>query len=404
VPGLLENKCLALVRGLPKALRKNFVPAPDFVRAALENIHFAEGRLTAALGRELQRMTGVTVPPEAWQAAEAALENHLLFNLEVTDESGKPLGEGRNLAELIERFAQQAQTSLRPPPVTSGSTAVQAKDFALRHQQTQSVGGLNMPVFPALMEQGAEVTEAVFATQEEADFHHRHALQRLLLQHLSAQAADLRKSLLRRSELGLLYREYGRLEALVEDILLASVDNGMLAAIKPLPRTSEALLNLAENRRSDWPVHAEQLAALTLQILKQAHGLRSKLSGKINLALAMSLADIKQQLKDLIYPGFIRQTPNEWLKQLPRYLTAIEKRLEKLPSQLVRERLWTAELSHLREQYQSRASKQLSANPLLQEYRWLLEEYRVSLFAQTLGTRQPVSAKRLQKLWQQIIQ
>jgi len=402
VPGLLENKCLALVRGLPKALRKNFVPAPDFVRAALENIHFAEGRLTAALGQQLQRMTGVAVPSEAWQVAEAALDKHLLFNLEVTDENGKALGEGRDLGELIERFAEQASATLRPALIETVAQPVQAKDFSVKSHCQQPVGGLNMPVFPALMEQGAQVTEAVFATQEEADFHHRHALQRLLLQHLSAQAADLRKSLLRRSELGLLYREYGRLEALVEDILLASVDNCMLADIQPLPRTGEALLNLAESRRSDWPVHAEQLAALTLQILKQAQGLRPQLSGKINLAQAMSLADIKQQLKDLIYPGFIRQTPNEWLKQLPRYLTAIEKRLEKLPGQLVRERMWTAELSHLREQYQNRASKQLSANPLLQEYRWLLEEYRVSLFSQTLGTRQPVSAKRLQKLWQQI--
>ncbi|KXU36777.1 ATP-dependent RNA helicase HrpA [Ventosimonas gracilis] len=403
VPGLLQNKCLALVRALPKALRKNFVPAPDFVRAALQSMSFAEGCLTAALGRELQRMTGVAVPPETWQTAEAVLENHLLFNIEVTDENGKALGEGRHLDELIERFAQQAQASLRPPPqALSEHSAVQAKDFALKAEQTQSVGGLNMPVFPALMEQGSEVIEAVFATQDEADIHHRHALQRLLLQHLSAQAAHLRKNLLRRSELGLLYREYGRLEALVEDILLASVDHCMLAATQPLPRSSQALLNLAESRRSDWQAYTEQLAALTLQILKQAQGLRPRLSGKINLAHAMSLADIKQQLKDLIYPGFIRQTPGEWLTQLPRYLTAIEKRLEKLPGQLVRERLWTAELCNLREQYQAQASKALAPNPLLAEYRWLLEEYRVSLFAQTLGTRSTVSAKRLQKLWQQL--
>jgi len=404
VPGLLENKCLALVRGLPKALRKNFVPAPDFVRAALENLHFGEGRLPAALGKQLQRMTGVAVPPEAWQSAEAALESHLLLNLEVTDEQGNVIGEGRNLNELIKRFAEQAKASLRPPS-TSEQTAkpVQAKDFAVKPEQTQQVGGLSMAVFPALIEQGGQVCEAVFATQEEADSHHRQALQRLLVQHLSAQAADLRKSLLRRSELGLLYREYGRPEALVEDILLASVNNCILADIKPLPRTSEALLNLAHSRRSEWAAQAEQLAALTLQILKLAQGLRPRLSGKINLAHALSLADIKQQLSDLIYLGFVRQTPNEWLKQYPRYLTAIEKRLEKLPSQLVRERMWTAELSALREQYQTQTGKLLTPNPLLEQYRWLLEEYRVSLFAQTLGTCQPISAKRLEKLWQQII-
>jgi len=401
VPGLLENKCLALVRGLPKALRKNFVPAPDFVRAALQSMPFAQGRLTSALGRELKRMTGVAVPPEAWQAARESLDAHLLFNLEVTDEAGKSIGEGRNLKELLKRFAEQAKASLQALPLAEqAQKPVQAKDFAVKSHSQQPIAGLSMAVFPALLEQGGQVTESLFATQAEADLHHRHALQRLLVQHLSAQATDLRKSLLRRSELGLLYREYGRLEALVEDILLASVDNCVLTGVEQLPRTSGELLNLAESRRSDWAEQAQQLSALTLNILQLAQSLRPKLSGKINLAHALPLADIKQQLSDLIYPGFIRQTPNEWLKQLPRYLMAIEKRLEKLPSQLVRERLWTAAL---REQYQNRVNGQLQPNPLLEEYRWLLEEYRVSLFAQTLGTRQPVSAKRLDKLWQQLI-
>jgi len=404
VPGLLENKCLALVRALPKTLRKNFFPAADFVRAALQAMPFAEGRLTSALGHELMRMTGVSVPDDAWRGAQAALDAHLLFNIEVTDASGKVLGEGRDLKQLTDDFAGQANAILRPAQTKSEARPLQAGDFSVPGRSEQAVGGLLMPVFPALMEQDGQVQEALFATRDEAEFHHRHALQHLLLQHLSAQAADLRKTLLRRTELGLLYREWGRLAELVEDILLASVDNCILAGIEPLPRNGEALIQLAESRRSDWAVQVEQLADRVLQILKAAHALKSRLSGKINLAHALSLADIKQQLNELIYPGFVRQTPHPWLKQLPRYLSAMEKRLEKLPAQTARERIWTAELNALREQYQKRARKQANAmmNPLLQEYRWLLEEYRVSLFAQTLGTCQPVSAKRLEKLWQEI--
>jgi len=407
VPGLLENKCLGLLRALPKALRKNFVPAPDFVRAALESISFGEGRLTQALGRELQRMTGVAVPPEAWQAAQATLEAHLAFRIEVTDAEGKLLSEGRNWSELLERFGGQAQQSLQlPQSAQAQGKPLQAKDFALQESRQQQVAGLGLTVFPALSEQGGQVSEAVFASSDEARWQHRRALQRLLLQHLSAQAGDLRRLLLRRSDLGLLWREYGRLEALAEDMLLAAVDNCILAGQDPLPREGGELLNLAEARRSGWAAEVEQLAGLVLQILQKAQTLRPMLSGKkIALAHALPLADIKQQLTQLIYPGFVRETPSEWLKELPRYLQAIEKRLQKLPAQLPRERLWTAELSALRSQYEERAAKQKASHQYderLTHYRWLLEEYRVSLFAQELGTKQPVSAKRLAKFWQDI--
>ncbi|WP_369958960.1 ATP-dependent RNA helicase HrpA [Pseudomonas benzenivorans] len=406
VPGLLEAKCVALVRNLPKALRKNFVPVPDFVGAALAKIAFAQGSLPEALGRELLRMTGVRIGEEAWSEAEAQLEDHLRMNIEVVDSRGKPLGEGRMLSELCARFAEASQAALAIPRADQAPKAVEAKAFAQVAEKTQQkIAGLSMTVFPALVEEGGVVKEGRFPTQAEADYQHRRALQRLLLQQLAEQGKFLRGKLPGLTELGLLHRELGRIEALVEDILLASLDACILEGEASLPRDGAALAALAERKRGDWTAHAERLARLALEVLKLWHGLQKRFKGKIDLAQAMALNDIKQQLANLVYPGFVRETPGEWLKELPRYLKAIEQRLDKVGSQVQRDRVWTGELTACWEQYQARLAKhgqEGKRDPNLQLYRWMLEEYRVSLFAQQLGTKMAVSDKRLSKQWGQV--
>ncbi|MGE8359624.1 ATP-dependent RNA helicase HrpA [Pseudomonas sp.] len=403
VPGLLEAKSVALVRNLPKAIRKNFVPVPDFVSAALAKITFADGSLPLALGRELQRMTGSRVPEEAWSEADAQLEGHLRMNIEVVDTHGKFLGEGRDLAELTARFNEASQAALALPQTEKTQKPVEAKAFAQVAEKTQQkVAGLSMTVYPALVEEGGTVKEGRFPTQAEAEFQHRRALQRLLLQQLAEPAKYLRGKLPGLTELGLLYRELGRVEALVEDILLASLDSCILEGSEPLPRDGAALAALAEQKRGDWTAHAERLARLVLEILKLWHGLQKRFKGKIDLAQAMALNDIKQQLANLVYPGFVRETPAEWLKEVPRYLKAVEQRLDKVGAQVQRDRVWTGELTGYWEQYQARLAKHSQEgkrDPQLQLYRWMLEEYRVSLFAQQLGTKMAVSDKRLNKQW-----
>ncbi|TBV14568.1 ATP-dependent RNA helicase HrpA [Stutzerimonas kirkiae] len=403
VPGLLEAKCVALVRNLPKALRKNFVPVPDFVQAALARVTFASASLTQALGQELLRMTGVRVPEEAWQEAEQQLDSHLRMNIEVVDGEGRPLGEGRELSELTARFAADGRIALATPGKRTSEERVQAEAFAPLQQQAQhQVAGLSMTVYPALVEEKGEVHQGRFPTRAEADFQHRRALQRLLLQQLAEQAKHLRGRLPGLTELGLLYRELGRVEALVEDILLASLDSCILSGLDELPREGGALATLAERRRGDWSEQAGQLARLVLEILKLWHGLQKRFKGRIDLAQAVALNDIKQQLANLVYPGFVRDTPAEWLKEFPRYLKAIEQRLDKVGSQVQRDRVWAGELTACWQQYQARLEKHAKEgrrDAELYQYRWMLEEYRVSLFAQQLGTKMPVSEKRLGKQW-----
>jgi len=391
---------------LAESAGKNFVPVPDFVGAALSKLSLGQGSLPEALGRELTRMTGARVPDEAWVEAEAQLESHLKMNLEVVDAQGKFLGEGRDLAELTARFAEASQAALAIPRTDKTPKTVEAKAFAQVAEKTQQkIAGLSMTVYPALVEEAGTVKEERFSTQAEAEYQHRRALQRLLLQQLAEPAKFLRGKLPGLTELGLLYRDMGRVEALVEDILLASLDSCILEGQQPLPRDGAALATLAERKRSDWTAHAERLAKLTLEILKLWHGLQKRFKGKIDLAQAIALNDIKQQLGNLVYSGFVRETPADWLKELPRYLKAIEQRFEKIGAQLQRDRVWSGELAGYWEQYQARLAKhgqEGKRDPQLLLYRWMLEEYRVSLFAQQLGTKIAVSDKRLSKQWSQV--
>ncbi|MEN4824891.1 ATP-dependent RNA helicase HrpA [Pseudomonas sp. P39-UII1] len=406
VPGLIEAKCVALVRNLPKALRKNFVPVPDFVKASLARMSFGQGALPQALGQELLRMTGARVPDEAWAESVGLVEGHLRMNIEVVDGDGKFLGEGRDLAELTARFAAASQAALAVPRNDKAEQPVQAKAFTeVKQTAQQKIAGLSMTVYPALVEQSGSVHEGRFSTQAEAEFQHRRALQRLLLQQLAEPAKFLRGKLPGLTELGLLYRELGRVEALVEDILLASLDSCILEGEDTLPRDGAALAGLAERKRGSWAEHAERLARQTLEVLKLWHGLQKRFKGKIDLSQAVALNDIKQQLANLVYPGFVRETPAAWFKELPRYLKAVELRLEKLGSQVQKDRVWSAELSNLWAQYKARADKHAQEgkrDEQLALYRWLLEEYRVSLFAQQLGTKVPISDKRLSKQWSQV--
>ncbi len=403
VPGLLEAKCVALIRNLPKALRKNFVPVPDFVKAALARMTFGQGALPQALGHELLRMTGARVPDDAWDESVSLVEGHLRMNIEVVDGQGKFLGEGRDLAELTARFAAASQAALAVPGDAKSEQPVQAKAFSeVKPTAQQKIAGLSMTVYLALVEDNCTVREGRFSTQAEADFQHRRALQRLLLQQLAEPAKFLRGKLPGLTELGLLYRDMGRVDALVEDILLASLDSCILDGEPVLPREGAALAALAERKRGSWAEHAERLARQTLEVLKLWHGLQKRFKGKIDLSQAVALNDIKQQLGNLVYPGFVRETPAVWFKELPRYLRAIELRLEKLGSQVQKDRVWSGELANLWAQYKARADKHAQEgkrDEQLALYRWWLEEYRVSLFAQQLGTKVPISDKRLSKQW-----
>ncbi|MEJ6655453.1 MAG: DUF3418 domain-containing protein, partial [Pseudomonas sp.] len=405
VPGLLYDKCVALVRGLPKALRKNFVPVPDFVRAALERMPFGEGKLTQTLGRELTRMTGVRLEDDVW--VDITLEDHLLMRLEVVDAEGKEVASGRDYSALCTQLSgrladRQVPASTAAPAAPASAPAGQA-ELPIKISQRQA--GIDVDFWPAWVEQGDGVTEQMFDNPAQAQQAHRLGLQRLILQALPEQAKFLRQKLSAVKEAAIYYRDIGSQQQLTEDVLLAAIDRVCLPAGSPLPRGPDELKACIESGRGDFVATAEKLAAEVLVVLKAWHSVQKRLKGKIDLSRAIAMNDIREQLGRLVFKGFVRAVPAEWLTQYPRYFAAIEQRLDKLPGQVQRDRVWTDELQQFTEQYRTRAERyrlEGRQDERLEYWRWMLEEYRVSLFAQQLGTKAPVSEKRLKKLWHEI--
>ncbi|TKA90346.1 ATP-dependent RNA helicase HrpA [Halopseudomonas bauzanensis] len=404
VPGLLYDKCVALVRGLPKALRKNFVPVPDFVRAALERMPFGEGKLTQALGRELTRMTGVRLDEEAW--ADISLEEHLLMRIEVVDAEGKEIASGRDYSALCSQLSGRLadrQASVEAAPAAQTSVPAGQAELPLKVSRRQA--GIDVDFWPAWAEQGDGVTEQLFDNPAQAEQAHRLGVQRLLLQALSEQAKFLRQKLGALKEAAIYYRDFGNQQQLTEDVLLAAVDRACLPAGEPLPRSPAQLQARVEAGRAEFVPTAEKLAAQVLSILKAWHAVQKRLKGKIDLARAIAMNDIREQLGQLVFKGFVRAVPAQWLGQYPRYFTAIEQRLDKLPGQVQRDRVWTDEIQQFSGQHRTRVERyrlEGRQDERLEQWRWMLEEYRVSLFAQQLGTKVPVSEKRLKKLWHEI--
>ena len=289
-------------------------------------------------------------------------------------------------------------------PANAGGDAP-AGTYALPPTLIRKQAGIAINVYPGWVEQGEEVVEKLFDVSQIAAQQHRLGVQRLLLQALPEQARLLRQKTSALKDAAIYYRDLGTQKQLTDDVLLGAIDRVFLADKLDLPRDPDALKALLDQRRADWVPSAEQLAQQILDILKQWHSLRKRFKGKVELAHALAMNDVRDQLANLVYPGFARAVPAQWLAQYPRYLTAIEQRLDKLPGQVPRDRAWTDELQGFWQQYLALTEKLRREgrwDARLEEWRWMLEEYRISLFAQQLGTKMPVSAKRLAKLWREI--
>lgn len=403
VPGLLYDKCVALVRGLPKAVRKNFVPVPDFVRAALERMPFGEGKLTQVLGRELTRMTGARIDEDAWLDVE--LEEHLLMRIEVVDADGREMAVGRNYSELCSRLSGELANRQEPVSVPKPGLSRTAGEAELPVKISQKQAGIEVDFWPAWVDKGDCVVEELFDNWSQAQQAQRLGVQRLILHQLPEQAKYLRQKLPALKQAAIYYREYGTQQQLTEDVLLATVDRVFLPSGTALPRTPDELQNRVESYRGEFVAAGEKLAAEVLTILEEWHQAQKRLKGRIELAQAVAMNDVRAQLAGLVYTGFVRAVPAEWLTQYPRYFAAIEQRLDKLPGQVQRDRVWTDEIQRYQQQYEALAERyrlEGRFDERLELWRWMLEEYRVSLFAQQLGTKMPVSDKRLKKLWHEI--
>ncbi|MCE5180653.1 MAG: ATP-dependent RNA helicase HrpA [Betaproteobacteria bacterium] len=401
VPGMIREKLTVLVKSLPKRLRSACVPVPDFVTAALMAMPAGQGALTESLAAFIRKKTGQDVPPEAWKEADLPL--HLRMNFKVVDEAGVEMASGRDLAELREKLGQAARlTFAQSPQLDIEKEGLTNWDFGdLPEKIAFTHNGQSLTGYPALEDDGDSVSIRLFDTPEAANAAMRAGVRKLLRLVLNPQMKQLEKSLPAFTQSALQLRAIAGPDDLKEDLLTAITDRAFIGDDE-LPRTAKAFATQKDRARTRLAAVSDGACRILATIAADYQTVQGKLATKLPGNIA---ADIREQLNHLLGKGFISATPWEQLQHLPRYLKAIVRRLEKFAGAAERDAKSTAAIHALWQDYQKRLDKHRKEkidDAELAKFRWMLEELRVSMFAQELKTPYPVSVKRLQKAWESV--
>ncbi|TVQ69876.1 MAG: ATP-dependent RNA helicase HrpA, partial [Oceanospirillales bacterium] len=400
VPGMLADKVTAILRGLPKSQRKHYVPVPNYVEAFCQAVNFAEGDLYEALAHHLLRMTGLRVDADVFRAVQ--LDEHHRINFRLLGPKGQVLALSRDWEQLNKRFADQAEQLLQnaSPKQSWGRKGLTTWDFDQLPDSVKlrQAGGLEVDAFPVLQDRGDQVDLQVVSRRCEAQALNPRGIARLFLLSLPEPVRFARKQIKRLPQSVLLAGKRFEVKRLEDELLLSSVLH-LIADTLPKDRQAfEALLPFVRAGLHDQAVVLDQWIFEQHSTL---HRIQKQLNGKINLQAVPVLNDIKQQLDGLFSPHYLTATSIEWLKCYPRYLQAIEIRMEKYARDLRQQCLWSDQIQAFWQSWQKKmadAQQRGEVSEELLQFRWLLEEYRVSLFAQQLGTRQTVSEKRLKQM------
>jgi ATP-dependent helicase HrpA len=407
VPGWLEEKIAALIKTLPKDLRTHFIPAPDTARAIAPLLHFGQGDLLASIAWQLGRRSEVHVPRDAWQPE--ALPDWLRMNFVIIDEAGKPIETGRDLEQIRGKLRIEVKETFASLPQSEWHRdGITRWDFADLPEQVEVVRpGITLRGFPALVDAGESVSLRLMDTLEAARASMRGGLRRLFALQLAEQMKYLARNLPGIDRMALHYATIGPSADLRRDLIGVITDRALFSdEDESLIRKKEEFVARAESGWRRLSVATAEVCEVVEQTLAGHQDLARQLQGTFAPLLAPSIADIRQQLGALLPRGFVTATPFHWLRQFPRYLKAADLRLRKLTNAgASRDLVVMQEITPLWQQYVRRAELHRlrgTSDPALAQYRWMLEELRVSLFAQELKTSVPVSAKRLQGLWEQV--
>ena len=432
VPGLIREKITLLLRALPKVIRKQLVPVPDTVTVFLEQKNYREGKLSEQLLDFLKGKLSYTLFNELQHQMakdshtdfEIKVPEHLKMNFKIIDKEGHELDSSRNLSRLKQQWGEQALEQLDEAVDESiEREGILSWDFdALAQQQIIERHGMTMTLYPALQDKGdSGVAIKLYDQEKTANYNHGQGIFRLLQLALNKELKQIQKQLPNIDKACLLYTPYGSCSDLKQDFVVGILLNAIReSAAKDavgaitihLIRDQHAFNELLCSVREKLQQNTIDVSQSVLNALQANQVLAKQLKGNIPFNLVNTLSDIKSQQSHLIYKGFIAQTPLQWLKRLPRYFKGMSARLEKARSDYRRDGLNQGQISPLWEKYKKKKTLLKNekktpdslyfAEAELDEYRWLIEELRISLFAQELKTSQPVSVKRLEKKWQEL--
>jgi len=407
VPGLLTEKCIALVKGLPKNLRKHFVPVPNTVERCLEVEPDGKGSLYEWLSMRLRKLTGEAIPLTEWNTA--VLTDHLRMNFRVIDEEGKHLDNSRDLKVLQQKYTQAAGNSFNQIAEDelnfSGCIQWAFDDLPEVYQFEQ--GGQDFVGYPAIIDEGDAVGVRILDTQEKAAVLHEQGLVRLFQLQLKKEAKYILKNLPFSPESELAYNRLVAHVDLTKDIVSQGYKDDVLSLVIKSVFVSE---NTIRTKAQFDKVLSDNKSELMNLATKIGDAVVASLSQYTQIKLRLdrlpqndvSVQDVQKQLARLFYQGFLTLSAYENLRHYPRYLKAIDSRLENMLQQPIKDQQKMQEMARFQQWFWQdivKRQKNEIVNPERENFRWMIEELRVSLFAQQLRTPYPVSAKRLEKAW-----
>jgi ATP-dependent RNA helicase HrpA len=415
VPGLLREKVTQLIRELPKNLRKNFVPVPQVVTAAMERLEPGSTPLTAALSGALLWTAGVELPQDAWNAAE--LPPFLHMNYKVVDEQGNEAAMGRDLAQLRAQLGVKARRQFSESAATQferkGLTSFDIEELPELVEFTR--GGQKLIGYPALVDEGKSVSLRLLDTEHGAAAATHQGLRRLFQLAAPEQVKFVARSLPGFQDMALRYALLLELEGakadkgavsdrLRDELIDAICDRAFFVEGEQI-RTRAAFTERVSKAKMRLTDVAHEVCAVVGEIVTEYQMLRPRLNQQGVPIWQRAMNDIRGQLKELVRPGFIVSVPLARLKDYPRYIKAIQLRLDKFSINPAKDADWQQQIQSWRQAYQARLvdDRQRGVRePKLEEFRWALEELRVSLWAQRLKTPYPISFKRLAKAWSEL--
>jgi ATP-dependent helicase HrpA len=386
VPGLRPDLVTALVRSLPKDLRRTFVPVPDTARTVLARLRPRDGEaLTDALSRELQDLGRVAIPPGAWDLGKVPA--HLRITFRVVDERGRTVGQGKDLGALQAQLRPKLRATLAAEAGGIERSGVRDWRFGtLPRTLEQQRAGYPVTVYPAVVDEGDSVGVRVLPTPDEQRRAMARGTRRLLMLALPSPVSYVRGRLDNAAKLVLGRNPHHDVADLLDDCTACAVD--ALIAAAGGPAWDEAgFAALRENVRADLNDEVLDLVREVRHVLEAAHRIEDRLARTASPELAPAVEDMRAQMSRLVYRGFVAATGRQRLGDVRRYLLAIEQRLDKLGANPRRDR----DLMAIVQELEAACGQAAGAG----EVRWMIEELRVSFFAQSLGTAYPVSEKRV---------
>lgn len=402
VPGFRKELVIALIKSLPKSLRKSLVPAPNYAEAFLSRVSSTDIPLLESLQNEFKKMTGVTILNEDWQLNQ--VPDYLKMTFAIIDINNKELATGKDLVQLKEQLKAQIQHALSNIN-TKKTDSIEKKNIIdwnfgslptiYEEQQTN----YTIKAYPAIIDNQTSVSINLVDSYEEQQRLSKLGLRRLLLLNIPSPIKYLHEKLPNKSKLGLYFNSFGTVLSLIDDCITCAIDE-LIDKNNQFVQNQEQYQQLLNYTKANVNEYVYHIAKQVESILTLHFSINKKLKGRVDLSLAFALSDIKQQIDGLVYKGFVSKTGYKKLSDLYRYLTAIEKRIEKLTVNLNKDRQAMNIIEEVKNQYESWLTT-LSENQRLQDnvtdIRWMIEELRVNLFAQQLGTPYPISAKRVKQ-------